>query len=333
MQNLSKVSNEHQNLKLTIIVTVVSGKDSMNNCLKALYPQVDFNNAEIIVPYDKWAENISELASEFPKVQFHFMEDLGLAEDKEVASHEHRLYDRRRAIGLRLAGGKIIAMTEDHATPSSNWVEQILLAHNQPYQIIGGAIENGTDCPLNWAWYYCDFGRYGRPFPARKINYVSDVNVSYKKEALDSVREVWYEAYRETILHWTLQERGADLILNEDVVVYQQRPKISLLNAMRERIAWGRVFAETRVAVCSLSRRLVYAVGALLLPPLLLFRVFRNMSRQKRTFKQIIQTLPIAFLLLIGWSLGELFGYVSGMPDRMEKELKVAKNNYVKSLS
>lgn len=325
MQSLPNLTDNRQSLKLSIILTVVSGKVAMRNCLQSVYPQVDFNDSEIIVPYDKWSKNVEELVSEFPQINFHFIEDLGLAENTDVASHEHRLYDRRRAIGLRLAKGKIIAMTEDHATPAPDWVEQILKAHEKPYQIIGGAIENGVDEPLNWAWYYCDFGRYGRPFPAGEINYVSDVNVSYKKEALDSVKEIWYEAYRETILHWTLQEQGAKLILDENIAVYQERPKISLLNAFRERVQWGRVFAETRVAVSSIFRRFIYAVGSIILPPLLLFRVVRNMNRHQRSFKQIIQTLPFAFLLLVGWSLGELLGYVSGVPDVMANELKINK--------
>lgn len=333
MQHLSKLADKGQDLNLSIILTVVSGKESMQTCLKALYPQVDFNNSEVIVPYDKWSQNIGELAEEFPQVCFHFIEDLGLAEDTEVASHEHRLYDRRRAIGLRLTSGRIIAMTEDHATPASDWVAQILKAHEESFQIIGGAIENGIDKPLNWAWYYCDFGRYGRPFPTGEINYVSDVNVSYKKEALDSVQDIWYEAYRETILHWTLQEKGSKLILNGNIVVYQQRPKTSLFKAFRERIQWGRVFAETRVAVSSISRRFIYAIGSIILPPLLLIRLLRNMRRHQRTVTQIIQTIPFAFLLLIGWSLGELLGYVFGLPDVVASELEVAKSNFPKPIS
>lgn len=332
MQNLSKLEENNLNLKLSIILTVVSGKESMRNCLRALYPQIDFSNSEVIIPYDKWSQNISELAEEFPQVKFQFIEDLGLAENTEIASHEHRLYDRRRAIGLRLARGKIIAMTEDHATPASDWVKQILKAHQEPFQIIGGAIENGIDNPLNWAWYYCDFGRYGRPFSSGEINYVSDVNVSYKKEVLESVQDIWREAYHETILHWTLLERGAKLILNENIVVFQERPRVSLLDAFRERIQWGRVFAETRVAMSSIPHRLIYAAGAIFLSPLLLFRLLRNMNRHQRSFKQIIQTLPFAFFLLIGWSIGELLGYVFGMPTVSNSELDIAKSNSPKPI-
>lgn len=333
MENLSKLTDKGQVLNLSIILTVVSGKDSMRNCLKELYPQIDFRNSEVIVPYDKWSQNIGGLAEEFPKVIFHFIEDLGLAEDPEISSHEHRLYDRRRAIGLGLATGKIIAITEDHATPASNWVEQILKAHESNFQIIGGAIENGIDKSLNWAWYYCDFGRYGRPFPIGKTEYVSDVNVSYKKEVLDRIKEIWFEAYHETTVHWTLQKLGYELKLNENLVVFQNRPRISIFSAFRERISWGRIFAETRVSSKNQFQRIFYALGTIILPFLLLFRALKNMVRQKRTFKQIVKTVPVIFLLLIGWSLGEFIGYITELSYIKTNSLELTKNKYVDSIN
>ncbi|HMJ07894.1 MAG TPA: glycosyltransferase [Pyrinomonadaceae bacterium] len=318
---MSETSNE---IELTVVLTVVSGKDAMRACLGGVYPQIDFAAAEVIVPYDKWSADVGDLAAEFPEVEFHFIDDLGMASDTAIAAHTHRLYDRRRAIGLRHARGKIIAMTEDHAVPAADWIEQIFAAHEQPYDVIGGAIENGTDKPLNWAWYYCDFGRYGRPFLGGILDYVSDVNVSYKKPALDAVKHIWNDAYRETILHWGMRERGSELYLDPRLVVYQQRPKMTLANAFSERVQWGRVFAETRVAVCSFRQRVIYAAGALALPPVLLLRAFSNMRRQKRSFQQIAASAPIAFLLLVGWSFGELLGYLFGMPEMKSAELEAA---------
>lgn len=320
------MQEKEKGMSLSIIVTVVSGKAAMRRCLTALYPQIDFGDAELIVPFDRWSKDVGELSPKFPEANFHFIDDLGLAEDSDVAAHEHRLYDRRRAIGLRLAAGRIVAMTEDHATPSSDWCKQIAAVHEQPYDVIGGAIENGIDKPLNWAWYYCDFGRYGRPFTSRTADYVSDVNVSYKKSALDAVREVWHDGYRETILHWRMREHGSELFLDDRLVVHQERPRLPLAKAFRERVAWGRVFAETRVAVSSIGQRLMFAAGTFALPPLLLVRSIRNMRRQDRSFKQMAAAIPIVFLLLVGWSLGELIGYVAGPPATVARELETARS-------
>jgi hypothetical protein len=301
-------------IKLTVLLTVVSGKESVSRCLKKLCPQIDFSNSEIIVPFDKWSVTVGELSAEFPEVNFHFIEDLGLAESANVSSHQHRLYDRRRAIGLQLARGRIVAMTEDHAIPADDWCEQILLLHEQPYDVIGGAIENAVDKPLNWAWYYCDFGRYGKPFQNGFSEYISDINVAYKREALESIREIWWEAYHETTVHWSLLENGSKLFRDERMVVFQNRPRLSLFGAFNERIAWGRVFAETRGERMSIFRRVTFAFGAIFLPLILLIRVVKNMRRQKRTIRQMASSIPLAVLLLIGWSLGESIGYLAGEP-------------------
>ena len=321
--------NNDTELTLTVVVTVVSGKEAMHHCLTALYPQVNFADAEIIVPFDKWSQDVGSFVSEFPEVSFHYIEDLGLAASEDISAHQHRLYDRRRAVGLQLARGRIIAMTEDHATPAENWCQQILSAHEQPYEVIGGAIENGVDNPLNRAWYYCDFGRYGRPFTSGEVNYVSDVNVAYKRHALMTVWDVWREAYHETTVHWALRTRGMKLFLDERMLVYQQRPRLTLGKVFRERIAWGRVFAETRVNACSIWKRFMFIVGAMLLPPLLFVRVIRHMLRQKRTLRQMATTLPLVFLLLLGWSFGELVGYVMGEPHAQTNNTKVAAQAHI----
>jgi hypothetical protein len=299
-------------IALTIIVTVVGGKELVRRGLMALCPQVNFATAEVIVPYDRWSADVGDLAEEFSQVRFHFINDLGAASSATVTSHQHRLYDRRRAVALSLARGRLIAMTEDYAVPAEDWCRQVCSAHEQPYAVIGGAIENAVDRPLNWALYYCDFGRYGNPLPRGEAEYASDVNLAYKREALDAIRDVWCGAYHETTVHWTLRSRGEVVFLDPRMVVYQHRPKITVLQALRERVEWGRIFAETRISTCSLWRRIGYAAGTAILPALLLLRVFRYMLRQRRSVSQIAQTLPLAACLLTGWALGEFSGYLGG---------------------
>lgn len=315
-------------IHLSIIITVVSGQAALRRCLKALVAQADPTETEIIAPYDQWAAEVGDLAAEFPQIRFHFYDDLGVASSSSIPAHAHRLYDRRRAVGLSLARGRIIAMTEDHAVPADDWVRQILVAHAQPHAAIGGVIDNGVDRPLNWALYYCDFGRYGNPLTSGEAEYVSDVNVSYKREALMAIRDVWREAYHETTVHWALRSRGETLYLDPRLVVHQHRPAITWLQAYRERFEWGRVFAETRVSDVSFGRRLFYAVGAPALPVVLLLRVWKQMRRQCLASRRIIQTLPVAGVLLTGWTLGELIGYVAGppreTPDSSQDEARVA---------
>ncbi len=306
-------------IELSILVTVVSGKAGVHRCLEALRPQVLGIDAEIIVPYDIWSPEVGDLKAEFPEVNFHLIADLGVAASADIPSHQHRLYDRRRAVGLNMVRGRLIAMTEDLAVPAEDWISQILVAHKQQdYSVIGGTIDNAIDRPMNWALYYCDFGRFGSPLSARNAEYVSDINVSYKREAIESVRDIWQEAYHETTVHWAMRDRGIVLRLDPALRVYQHRPQISLAEAVAQRSEWGRIFAETRVAEIGVGKRIFLVVFSPLLPILLLLRVLKHMLRQGRTVGQIAGALPIAFRLLAGWSWGELMGYLFGEPNADE---------------
>lgn len=306
--------NTETELELTILLTVVSGEGAVRESLTTLIKQIDFEKAEIIVPFDKWSSDVGSLVSEFPGVRFHFIEDLGFANDERVSAHQHRLYDRRRAVGLRLSRGRIVAMTEDHARPADDWVKQIIAAHEQPYDVIGGAVENGLDFPLNRAWYYCDFGRYGRPFERGEVSFVSDVNLAYKRSALTATYDLWHESYQETTVHWAMLARGNKLFLDDRPVVFQMRPRLKFGQVITERLNWGRVFAETRANNLTAPYRFLFSIGTLFLPLVMSSRVLRHMRRQGQTIVTIISTLPIAFVLLIGWSIGEFLGYLIGMP-------------------
>ncbi len=304
-------------IPLSIIVTVVSGKECLRRCLQALDAQAEAVRAEVIVPYDRWCPEVSALESEFPRIRFHRVESPTASRSRHVRAHA--LYDARRAVGLALARGRIVAMTEDHAVPAADWCRRILEVHDAPQAAIGGAIENGVDRPWNWALYYCDFGRYGRPLTGGEATYASDVNVAYKRNALESIREIWADAYHEPLVHGALRARGEVVVLDPRMVVYQQRPPISPARAYAERVAWGRAFAETRAAGHGFCYRLAYAAGTPMLPALLLVRVIRHMVRQRRSLTQLARVLPLAFWLLTGWAFGECIGYISGAPDRMQR--------------
>lgn len=299
---------------LSVIVTIVGGSCALQRCLTALESQCRALSADVLVPFDPWCVGVEALQDRFGDVRFIPIPQEDLERTYLTETRTHGWYDLRRAVGLRHARGDIVAMTEDHAVPAGDWCERILEAHAESCAVIGGPIDNGIDRPLNWALYYCDFGRYGRPLIARDTAYVSDVNISYKRSALEATRDIWHDRYQETTLHWALAARGETMRLDPRPVVFQHRPPIGIGAALAERIEWGRVFAETRAARLSFVKRLLYALGAPLLPGLLAVRALRHMLRQKRALPVIIRILPLVLLLLNCWSIGEMIGYLVGPP-------------------
>jgi len=295
-------------LLLSVIVTITDGENHLDRCLEALAGQVGAPPVEILVPVYAGIEDVPSLRRRWPQVKFVEVE----GHPPLARSLAHWLYDRRRAAGLSAASGDLIAITEDHAIPGPEWCAAIARLHEAPYAVIGGAIEHGGRGLLNWAAYFCDFGRYHKPFPAHAAGYVSDINVSYKREALLACASVWRDYYHETAVHHALRAAGHTLWLTPELSLLHDRGRLPLGPLLAERFYWARVFAGRRARAMTPAQRALYALLSPALPLLLLARKFREASRGGSYTLPYLRALPAMLLLLSVWSCGELTGYWTG---------------------
>ncbi len=144
---------------------------------------------------------------------------------------------RRRGTSLRFSR---TAVCRGPTGPEDGGVHERL-----PHAVIGGAIENGLDglCTGRCSSATSIATASLRTGPRR---YVSDVNIGYKRRAIERDADLWRERYHETTVHWALQRAGETLYLTPEPVVRQFRTTLSLGSLVRERFAWGRLFAYTR---------------------------------------------------------------------------------------
>jgi hypothetical protein len=299
---------------LSVIVTIVDGGETLARCLDALVRQLDPPDLEILVPWDESVPGIDAIAPRFPDARFLALGAVATARPAATAGGQHELFDRRRAAGLAAARGALVAIVEDRGAPRPDWAQTMAALHERlPHAAIGGAIENGRDAPLNWAVYFCDFGRYHLPFAAGPRTWVSDVNIGYKRRALDATADLWRERYHETTVHWALQRAGETLYLSPELVVDQFRDHLRLGALLGERFAWGRLFAYTRAREIGAARRAALAALAPCLPALLFIRHARTQLAAPTRGRFLVAS-PLVLLLLAAWSLGEAAGYATGAP-------------------
>lgn len=219
---------------------------------------------------------------------------------------------RLRAAGVRAAGGTIIACTEDHCVPAPDWCSRIIASHEGRSAVIGGAIDKSEPAsPLSWAAYLLDYGRYMPPLPAGPSPFASDCNVSYRRDDLARVGEAWRDEFHETTVQWALEAIGVPTVLDPDIVVRQERA-VQLTAWLAERREHGRIFAGTRVAGASAPGRLRLIATALLLPPVILWRVRAGLRRRGAARRVPRETWGSLLKAAIAWSRGELDGYWRG---------------------
>src|SRR5262245_16058921 len=224
-------------MEFSVVVTIVDGGATLRRCLEALKAQEECARMEVVVPYDETVSDMGDLRRHFPHVTFDVLNSqLGVA--PSFAHTRHELFDRRRALGLARARGDVVAILEDRGIPDPDWASGLIRLHAQrPSEVaIGGPVENGCDRLLDGAVYFRDFGRYQLPFTAGAREFLSDVNVSYKRAALEATRDLWRDRYHEPVIHDALRRAGHCLFLAADPVVRQFRGRLRLRALMSERV-------------------------------------------------------------------------------------------------
>lgn len=301
-----------QPIDLTVIVRVVGGASFVPPCLERLLPQLAGRRAEVVVPFDATIPAVGALQPRFPTVRFIDMGAVPTDARPGSTGVLHELYDRRASAGLCAARGEIVALIEDYGAPDPDWCAELLAAHRLlPHGVIGGAVEHAGRGPLNWAIYFLDFARYALPLSEGDVDYLTDVNVSYKRAALEAVRPLWTQRYNEVTVHWAMQRQGIVLWRRPQIVVREDRGVLTLSRSLVERFFWGRLFAARRTSELSPVARLSYIATSLAIPLLLIGRIARKVFATGRHRSHFLRALPQIAATAWSWCLGEFVGYLT----------------------
>jgi hypothetical protein len=290
---------------LTVVVFLFTSRPHLVRCLDALVAQ-QTPRIDIVLPYDDTLADPAGLAARFPTVRM--LPRPGTKTPPEL-----------RAIAVAASRPSVVAFLEDHCVPHPDWCNRVLRAHELGHAAVGGPVDKGfppgqsTDSTLNWAIYLTDYSRYMPPLPAGPTHALTDCNVSYRMADLDAIRGHWESELHENIVNGMLADRGRTLWLDPDMLVFEQRD-LTIRSALRDRYSFGRLFASTRVRDTPLPRRIAMAAAALLMPPVLVARVARNLFDRGRHRVQFFRCAPALFFVTSAWMSGEAMGYLTGSP-------------------
>jgi len=280
---------------LSIVVAAWNGPAALCTCLQSLRAQTE-DDVEVIV-----AANFSapSLATEFPFARWLFVGDRATV-------------PALRAAGVGDARGDIVALVEDHIRFDSEWCREIRRAHELPYAVIGGSVDNSPDQGIvDWAMYFLDYAAFMPPNEQGPVARLSGANVSYKRAALERVHPGAHQGFFESIVNEDLKRSGHVLHLAPAAVVYHDK-HYRLSQALANCYHLARSYAGQRIAGASLSRRIIYGAGSLVLPLLLSARVVGGVLAKRRRVRELRLALPALLLLELAWSAGELCGYLLG---------------------
>lgn len=290
-------------LELSVVIASINGLPYLRECLNALARQQRFHGTEVIVADCVGGELTDYVTTHHPQVQL-------------ISFKEKQSVPRLRAVGIAQAKGRIVAITEDHCIPPSDWFDAVLKAHAQiDAPAIGGAVDNGaTKRIIDWAVFFCEYSNFISPVTAGVVHDLPGPNVSYKRQTLTELGGLIRDEYWETFVHGKLEAEGKPLWSDPSVRMIHKK-HFRLVDFLSERFHYSRAFAGTRNQGMSPLKRIVYFFACSILPPILLLRISKRVLNKKQHLLQFALSLPYILLFMIAWAVGESIGYATGPGD------------------
>lgn len=292
--------------KISVIIASVNGPDCLHDCLDSMMKQDGGIEAEIIVTDCCGEPTCRMVAEKFPSIQFHQFE-------------ERKTIPELRAFGMLRAKGEIVVITEDHCVAPPDWYQQIVKGHAMGYDAVGGAVENAaTDRLIDWAVFFCEYLRYMNPIPEGESFDIPGNNASYKRAALDEMRDLLEGGFWEAWLTARLIERGKKVYQTPDMIILHKK-NFGFGEFMSQRYHYARSYAGMRNDSVSFGKRLFYILFSPCLPPLIIYRMIKIVRQKKRGGKILAKAMPLLMIFSCSWAVGEWIGYVFGPGDSLRK--------------
>lgn len=283
--------------KLSVVLASQNACRSVSECLGEIEKQCQGNAIEIIVVDNSIDGTQDVIARNFPNV-------------KLVRTSKDKFIPELWGIGINQSAGDYIAVTTTHFVPSKNWIAEILKKQEAQYAGVGGAIENDGKAGLvSWAVYFCRYSRYMLPFAEEDSEDFAADNASYKRDSLDHVKHTMENGFWEVTVHQAMKKEKMSLLLTPDIVVYHH-DSFTFRGFMRQRFWHGRQFGSTRALSIPASKRAMLGLLSPLIPFIYLYRITRRVFTRKRNIDKYLLSLPLLFLFLVSWALGEFNGYL-----------------------
>ena len=219
-----------------------------------------------------------------------------------------------RALAFARCRGAVVALLEDDCVVEPGWFEAVLAAHRSPDVAIGGAVEPGPyRRGLDWAVYFCEYGRFMRPLrpqPAIALALAGN-HVTYKRATLGPALPTSGEGFYDMFVHTAWAEAHMPMRAEENLVL-RNINSWTLRHVTTVPYHHGRVYAAQRFGGMPAWRRRGVGCLALALPVLKTGRVARDTLSRKRMVGRLVQALPWIVIFMTSWSIGEAIGCVRG---------------------
>ncbi|MFI5395070.1 MAG: glycosyltransferase [Candidatus Binatia bacterium] len=288
---------------VSVVIASFNERNAIERCLASLERQETSRHFEVIL-IDSSTDGTDAVAQRFRFVRMrHFA--------------ERKYCGDARNQGLVLARGDIIAFLDADCFVKSDWIEEIVRAHQSPYWAVGGAIENGTpESLLAWAYYFCEFNLWLPRPTSCEIPQMAGCGLSIKRRAFEQYGPFLKGTYcSDTVFHWRMAEDGHQVLFVPGIRVFHTA-RHDLGEFLRHIVEHRRCFATVtaRERKFSMRKRVTAALAAGFLPLVLFSVIAWRVVRSRVHLRPFVLSSPLVLLGLTARAWGEFLGYTMGRP-------------------
>ena len=233
---------------------------------------------------------------------------------RKVAVPNMARLGRAYAEGVRASTAPLIALTEDHCFPETDWAEALLRRHDQgDWAAVGPTMINGNpDSAASWTQFIVEYGNHSTVGEKGVRQELPGHNSCYRRDALlfyEPRLEWWLEC--ETVMQWDMTRRGLRLYADPAVRTHHWNCS-RFWPTVRFSWLYSRVFAAYRATQLNWFG---HAKLALLWPVIPLVRLRRTWPLMKRQLglSRALQLSPGVFLNFLVSGASEGLGYIAGV--------------------
>lgn len=224
-----------------------------------------------------------------------------------------------RAAGIRAATADAIGVIEDHVIVPPHWTEAMLGEIANGSDVVAGPVENhATETLVDWAAFLCEYSAVLPPLNDGPSDWLPGNNTVYRRQVLQRFDALLDDGKWENHLHDHIKKDGGTLTLRNDIISgHKMHYTFGLY--FSQRYLYSRSFAGMRVSGETLPKRILMGCMAFALPPLVYYRVVRNVTTKGRHLSELRRSLPMLVPFSISWGAGEIAGYWFGAGNSLSK--------------
>ena len=289
---------------LSVVVVSINTLSLLDRCLASVVGQPD-GDIEVIVVRDVSHDrhrppDVAALRARYPTATWI-----------DVPGGE--TVPRMRTAGVANSRGRIVALIEDDCVLDPEWSSAVFEAHDDVHVAVGGAVEpDEYQRALDWAAFLSDYSTFMLPFEAHETWVLPGNNVSYPRRVIaDLIRETGAQGVEEVFVHKAWHEAGRRMKADPRIVV-RNLHRWAVPDLTSVPFHHARAFAGRRVERTAMPARLLFAMGAVVLPVILTGRIITRVIRRARHRGHLARALGWLLVFAMSWSIGELCGYAAG---------------------